>query len=77
MILEYVDQGGVVKAQWCSDLNTIDAEAMIRDDRIIANGGRLDELTEASHKASQWRLATTASQRRKQQRVMKTINGRD
>jgi len=49
--LKYIDQGGVIKAQGCSDLNAIDRGG---DDRIITNGGRqdeLDKLTMASHKA--------------------------
>ena len=50
--MKYIDQGGVIKAQGCSDLNTIDRGG---DDQIITNGGQqdeLDKLTVASHKTS-------------------------
>ena len=49
------------------------------DDRIIANGGRqdeLDELTETSHK-NPMEARYDSKSKKKQRRVMKTINGRD
>jgi len=34
MTFGYIDQGGVIKAQWCSDLNTVDAAVMIRSSPV-------------------------------------------
>ena len=68
-LLEYIDQGGVVKTQWCSDTNTVDAEVMVRSSPMTGSSSssrrhRIRHPMEARY---------SSKSMKKQRRVMETI----
>ena len=69
-------QGGVVKVQWCSDLNTVDTTTIIGPSPMA--DGKTSSMSSRRHctrHAMETRCGSKSKE--KHRRVMKMINGRD